>query len=150
VLIAVSYAGCGLSLSVNAITLLGFHSKALMDLQVGLFLAVFPVCLPAVLAQHRLLSEFSQLDRLRLGNKLWRVIEARAPKWLPRLSSVLMGYALALFAVFAYLNFSNQSASELDEIRLLSAYAAAFYAAAAMLLASYVESEHPLVRDEIL
>ncbi|HYL59389.1 MAG TPA: hypothetical protein VEU51_10995 [Candidatus Acidoferrales bacterium] len=144
-----AFAGCGLSLSVHAITLLGFHSKALLDLQLGLFLGVFPVFLAAVLAQQRLLSEFSQLDRFKLGNKMWRVIVARTPKWLRTLSYVLMGYALALFAVFAYLNFRNESASELDEIRLMSAYSAAFYTAAAMVLVSYVESEHPLGRDEI-
>src|SRR6266446_362393 len=111
----------------------------------GLFLGIFLVFLPAVLAQERLLWEFSFLDRLKvsfnpkLAYRLWIQMLGKTPRWLRASSVALLVYAVALFAGFAYRTFpaSVNSLENLDMIQLMSAYAAAFCSAAAALLSSY-------------
>jgi len=151
----VAMGGCALSLSVLTLALLGFHSKTLLNFQIALFVGVFPVFFLAVLAQERLLSEFSFRDRVRMNNPefglkvIRKVLVAHAPKWLWVTSIALLVNALAQFAVFAYATFPAKSASKADELRLFSAYAAAFYSAAAMILLSYAGTELPMRPDEL-
>ena len=148
-LAAVSIAGCALSISVQVIALLGFHSKALLNFQIGLFLGMFPLAIPTFLAQERLLPRLPFLDRVRRSHVAWNVLLAKTPEWLRRTFTALGYYAMASFVVFLFKNFSTKIPSEHDELWILSAYAAAFYSAFAAILMSYARSERPLRLDEI-
>jgi hypothetical protein len=142
---AVALAGCALSVAVHLIALLGFHSKALLNLQVSLFFGVFLMFVPAVLAERLLFSEFpsSMFDSRFNGAAKLKIILACNPKWLRQTYYALLYYFFAFFAVFAYRTFPNH-AGQLDEILLFSAGAAGFYCAEAAMLMSYARSEHPL------
>jgi hypothetical protein len=141
--------GCALSVLVHLIALLGFHSKALLSFQLGLFLGLVPMAIPTFLAQERLLSKLSFLDRVRKSHVAWKVIVAKTPRWLRRTFATLGCYAMASFVVFLFRNFSTKIPSDHDELWIMSVYAAAFYSAYAAILTSYVESERPLRLDEI-
>ena len=130
------------------IALLGFHPKAILNFQLGLFLGIFPMFIPAYLAQERLLSELSRLDRLSYVVHR-RIILANAPAWLQKMYKMLGYYFFAFFAVFAYRTFPNKATTELDEVLLLSVGAALFYSGFAANLTSYAGTEHPLRLDEI-
>jgi hypothetical protein len=150
----VDLVGCALSASVHLVALLGFHSKAILNFQIGLFLGIFLMFVPAFLAQERLLSKFSSRDRFRMFDPRFsrkvrlKIIFVNTPRWLRRTVNALLCYYLAFFAVFAYRTFPNK-ATELDEILLFSAGTAVFYCGFAAILTSYVASERPLRPDEI-
>ena len=72
------------------------------------------------------------------------------PGWLRRTYTALGYYAMALFAIFLFRNFSTKVPSDYDELWILSAYAAAFYSAIAAILMSYARSERQLRPDELL
>jgi hypothetical protein len=144
--------GCALSVSVHFITL-GFYSKALLNLQIGLMFGIFPMGLLVLFATQRLQSELSARYRFWMfdpffSSKVRKMTLANAPKWLRSLCNALLYYFLAFFVVFLYRTFPNK-ATNLDEVQLFSAGAAAFYVAFAALLTSYAASEHPLRLDEI-
>ena len=151
----VALAGCALSVSVHLITLLGFYSKAIFNFQMGLFVAIFPMSLPVLFAQSRLMSAVSPRDRVRLFDPKHnsrireKVILANTPAWLRKLFSALLYYFIIFFVVFAYRNFPNKTTSELVEVQMFSACAAGFYSGFAALLTSYAGTDHRLTLDEI-
>ena len=147
---SVALAGCALSVCVHLIALLGFNSKALLSFELGLFLVMFPIGIPACLAHERLLPKLSFLDRFRKSWVISQVSIAKAPKWLRKMYRALGCYAMALFAIFLYRNFSTKVPSDYEELWILSAYSAAFYSAFAAILMSYVRTERPLRSDELL
>ena len=149
-LTAVSIAGCALSILVHVIALLGFHSKALLNFQIGLFLGMVPLAaIPASLAWERLLPRLSFLDRVRRSHVAQKALLAKTPEWLRRTFTALGYYAMASFVVFLFKNFSTKIPSQRDELWILSAYAAVFYSAFAAILMSYARSDRPLRLDEI-
>jgi len=147
-------AGCALSVCVHLIALLGSHSQALLNFQLGLFVGVFVLFVPAYLAQERLLSEFSSRDRFRMFDPRFsskvrlKILLGNTPKWLRQTCNALLYYYLVFFVIFAYRNFPNK-ASMLDAIPLFSSGTAVFYCAFAAILTSYAGSERPLRPDEI-
>jgi hypothetical protein len=152
----VAIAGCALSLSVHVLALIGVYSKSILNFEIGLFTGVFPVFLLAVLAQERLLTKFTFQDRMirmldpKFGHKVVsRLLLGQSPKWLRTVFIALFVNALAQFAIFAYQTFPSGTASQSTELRILSAYAAAFYSAAATILASYARTERVLGPDEL-
>jgi len=145
----VALAGFALSVVVHMISMVGFHSQIFLRFQIDLFFGMFFLFLPAALAQERLLCQFSFRDRLRtfnpkLASKLWRRLISPAPKWLRGLVFAVGVYTLIIFGAFIYTTNPAKPTSELDEIRLMSAFAAVFYAGAAMILIAYARSDHPL------
>ena len=148
-LAAVSIAGCALSVCVHLIVLLGFHSKAILSFQVGLFLGIFPLGIPAFLAQERLLARWSFRERVGNSWATQKALLAKAPERLRWTFFALGYYAMAAFVVFLCRNFSTKVPSERDELWILSAYAAAFYSGFATMLMSYARSERPLRPEEI-
>jgi hypothetical protein len=154
VLSAVSIAACALSVCVHLIALLGFHSKSILNFQLGLFFGVFIMFWPAYLAQERLLSQISFKDRFRMFDPRFshkmrsKIILVNTPTWLRQVCYGILCYFFIFFAVFAYRTFPNK-ASELDEILLFSGCAAGFYSGYAAILASYARTERLLRPDEI-
>ena len=142
---AVALLECALSVSVHLIALLGFHSKGILNFQIGLTFGIFAMFIPTYLAQWLLLSEFpsSMFDSRFNGAAKLKIILACNPNWLRQTDYALLYYFFAFFAVFAYRTFPNH-AGRLDEILLFSAGAAGFYCAEAAMLMSYGRSEHPL------
>jgi hypothetical protein len=145
----IALAGLALSISVHLLALLGFHSKAILKFQIGLFLGIFPMFILAYLAQERLLSELSLRERWGNHKLIWKILFANTPEWLRRTVTALMYYALASFALFLGRNYSTKVAGEWDELWILSVYAAAFYSSIAAILMSYARTERPLRRYEI-
>ena len=150
---AVALAGCALSICIHLIALLGFYYKAILNFQLALMFGIFPLAIPVVLAQERLLSELSFRDRMfgrKLGyNVTWKILLVKTPEWLRRTVTALMYYTIASFVVFLFKNFSTKVASGHDELWIVSAYGAFFYSAFAAILMSYARSERPLRPDEI-
>lgn len=146
---AVALVGCTLSVCIHLIALLGFQSRAILNVQLGLFVGIAPMGIPAFLAHERLLPKFSFLDRVRKSWEIWQASIANAPHWLRRMFTALGYYAMGLFVVFLWRNFSTKVPSDRDELWITSAYAATFYSAYATMLTSYARSERPLRRDEI-
>ena len=146
---SVALAGCALSLCVHLLSLVGFYSKAVLDFQICLCLGVFPFGLTAILAQKALLSAFPTFAFSSRVARASRVaLLAGTPIWLKNAADALTAYAVALFVLFAIRNFPNMG-TKLDELRLFSAYAAAFYTAPAAILTSYANTERSLRPDEI-
>jgi hypothetical protein len=156
----VALAGCGLSLSMHALALLGFYSKEILNFQLALFVGVFPLFIPVILAQERLLSEFSfsfgehlRLIYTKIGRKrarrISRALVANAPKWLRIMTKGLSVNAAAQFLILGYRTFPTNPASKSEELRFLSAFAAVFYSAAAEMLLSYSGSESPISPESI-
>ena len=152
---AVAVTGCVLSLSVHLLALAGASSKSLLKLALGLLVGVFPIFFLAVLAQERLLSKFTFRDRMirmlnpKFARRVQRFIKSRAPKWLQGMFLALLVNALVQLLLFAFQAVSPDPPSQAVQLRLVSAYAAAFYAGAAMVLASYANTERTLAADEI-
>ncbi|MGC1341468.1 MAG: hypothetical protein WA854_04035 [Candidatus Binataceae bacterium] len=145
---AAALAGFALSGAVNLISLLGFYSRPILSFQIDLVFGMFFVSLFAGLAQERLMCQFSFRDRLRtmnpkLASKVRRRLSSPAPKWLRRLFWGAMVYTFILFGLFIYGTLSA-TPSDLDEVRVMSAFAAVFYSGAAMVLTAYARSDHPL------
>jgi len=152
VLSKVALVCCALSVLVHVIAL-GFYSKALLNFQIGLFLAIFPMFLPVLFASRRLQSELYAHSRFwmfnpRLSSKVQKMTLANAPTWLLRALYALFIYYFAFFVLFAYRTFPNK-ATNLDEVQVISAGAAVFYIAFAAVLTSYARTDHPLRLDEI-
>jgi hypothetical protein len=152
----IAMAGCALSLSVHVLALIGVYSKYILNFGKGLFIGVFPVFFLAVLAQERLLSKFTFRDRTfrmfnpKFAHKVtWKLLLGQAPKWLRAVLMTLFVNALAQFALFAYQTVPSGSPSESAQLRIISAYAAVFYAAAATILASYASTDRALRPDEL-
>jgi hypothetical protein len=152
----IAIAGCALSLSVHVLALIGVYSKSIVNFGRGLFIGVFPVFFLAVLAQERLLSKFTFRDRMfrmfnpKFAHKVtWKLLLGQAPKWLRAVLMVLFVNALAQFALFAYQIVRSGSPSQSAQLRIDSAYAAVFYAAAATILGSYARTERALGPDEL-
>lgn len=151
----VALVGCALSVLVHLITLLGFSSKAILNFQIGLVLAIFPVSIPVLFAQARLMSGLSPRDRVRLFDPKHnsrireKVILANTPAWLRKLFSALLYYFIIFFVVFTYRTFPSKTTSELVEVQMFSACAAGFYSGIAALLTSYAGTDHPLTLNEI-
>jgi hypothetical protein len=142
---AVALAACAMSVCVHLIALLGSHSKALLNFQLGLSFGIFAMFIPVYLAERLLFSEFpsSMFDsRFYRSGKL-KIILADNPKWVGQTYYALLYYFFAFFAVFAYRTFPNR-ATQVDEILLFSAGAAGFYCGFAAILMSYGRSEHPV------
>jgi hypothetical protein len=152
---AVALAACGMSVCVHLIALLGSHSKSLLNFQLGLFVGIFVLFVPAYLAQERLLSEFSSRDRFRMFDPRFsskvrlKILLANTPKWLRQMCNALLYYYIVFFVIFAYRTFPNKALSELDEILLFSSGTAVFYCGFAAILTSYARTEYPLRPDEI-
>lgn len=144
----IAMAGCAMSLFVHALVLLGFYTAAIFRLQLPLFLGGFAMLIVACLAQEALLSQFTFAQRMR-GRSVMRALTANAPTWLRYASYAILAYALALFLVFSCGTFLNKPVTESDELRIFTAYTAAFYAGAAMILMSYSRTDHPLRPDEL-
>jgi hypothetical protein len=140
----VALVGCALSVFVHLIALLGFHSKGILNFQIGLSFGIFAVFIPAFLAERLLFSEFpsSMFDSRFNGSARLKIILENNPKCLGQTYYALLYYFFAFFAVFAYRTFPNH-AGQLDEILLFSAGAAGFYCAEAAILLSYGRSLHP-------
>jgi hypothetical protein len=141
-----SLVGCGLSLCIHLLSLAGFYSKFVFNFQMALFFGVFPIGLVVVLAQESLLWNVSQYDRAFRPHKMIAAVFAGCPSWLKNGSYGLGAYAIALFVFLGAL--SNMD-DKLNELRLFSAYPAAFYAAFAGILISYANTERSLSPDEI-
>jgi len=135
--------------------LLGFYSKGIFNLQMSLFVAIFPISLPVLFAQSRLMSGLSPGDRYRLFDRKFnsrireKIILANTPEWLRKLFSALLYYFIIFFVVFTYRTFPNKTTSALVEVQMFSACAAGFYSAIAALLTSYAGTHHPPTLDEI-
>jgi len=155
VLSNLALAGCALSVLVHLITLLGVYSKAIFNFQMGLFVAAFPMSLPILFAQSRLMSALSPGDRVRLfdpthNSKIReKIMLGNTPAWLRKLFSALLYYFVVFLVVFTYRTFPNKNTSELLEVQMFSVGAAVFYSAIAALLTSYAGTDHPLTLDEI-
>ena len=151
----VALVGCALSVSVHLITLLGFCSKAIFNFQIGLVLAIFPMSLPVLFAQARLMSALTPRDRVRLFDPKHntrireKIILANTPAWLRKLLSALLYYFIVFFVVFTYRNFPNKTTPELVEVQMFSIGAGVFYSGIAALLTSYSGTDHPLTFEEI-
>ncbi|HUN58674.1 MAG TPA: hypothetical protein VMU41_11205 [Candidatus Binataceae bacterium] len=133
------------------LTLFGYYSEFLFHLEARLFIVLFALVIFTVSAQERLRSEFSTAEKMSFGfgSKIfWRIL-ASAPKWLRWASATLFLYAVLSFAVFAVVTSQAQFGGQLNFLRLLSAYFAAFFLGAATLLAAYVRSNGPLKRSEL-
>jgi hypothetical protein len=154
VLSEVALVGCALSVLVHVIALLGFYSRAILYFQLGLVSGIFLMSIPALLAQERLLSEFSSRDRFRMFDPRYsrkvrlKILLANTPKWLRQTFNALLCYFVAFFVMFVYRTFPNKG-SELDEVLQFSAGTAVFYSGIAAILTSYAASERPLRTDEI-
>ena len=151
----VALVGCALSVSVHVITLLGFYSKAIFNFQMGLFVAAFPMSLPVLFAQERLMSGLSRRNRVRLFDPKHnsrireKIILGNTPAWLRKLFSALLYYFIVFFVVFTFRTFPNKTTSALVEVQMFSIGAGVFYSAIAALLTSYAETDHPLTLEEI-
>ena len=149
---SLALAGCALSLCVHFLSLAGFYSQLIFKVQMCLFVGVFPLGVITILAQESLLSEFSTFKRIftfRLARASRAAMLAGTPVWLRNAADALTAYAVSLFVLFVIRNFPNMG-TKLDELRLFSAYPAAFYAAFAAILTSYANTERPLRPDEIV
>src|SRR5260370_19615939 len=143
----VALVGCALSASVHLITLLGFYNKAIFDFQMGLFVAIFPMSLPALFAAQHLQSELTADNPFWIFNpafrsKVRKATLANTPNWLLRTMNGLLYYFLAFFVVFAVRTFPNKAADR-EAVQMFSAGAAAFYSGIAALLTSYANTERP-------
>lgn len=146
---AVALMGFALSAAVHVMSMTGLYSPAILRFQIDLVFGMLLLSLFAVLAQEWRLRRFSFCDRLRtinpkLASKVRRQLSASAPKWLRRLVWAAMIYTFALFGLFIYRTIPAKPPSELDEIQVMSAFAAVFYSGAAMVLIAYARSDHPL------
>lgn len=145
---AIALVGFGLSAAVHVMSMSGLYSPAIMGFQIALVFGMLLVSLFAVLAQEWRLCRFSIRDRLRMyspkfGSEVRRRLSSAEPKWLRRLFWGVMLYTFILFGLFIYRTVSAKP-SKLDEVRVISAFAAVFYSGAAMVLIAYARSEHPL------
>jgi len=134
------------------IELAGFHSKAIMDLQTGLYLGMAATCIPDALARRRLLPKISFYQRVMKAQGTEYLIRARAPKWLRQLSAALVYYGLGSILVFSCLELLSrvQSQRELWQTAAASGFAVFGYSIVATTLISYARSERPFTADEIL
>jgi hypothetical protein len=149
----VALVGCALSASVHLITLLGFYNKAIFKFQMGLFLAIFPMSLPALFATQRLQSELTARNPFWMFNpsfssKVRKMTLANTPEWLRRIYKAFLFYFIAFFVVFVFRTFPK-NATKLDEVQMFSACAASFYSGIAAILTAYAGTERPLRLDEI-
>ena len=88
-------------------------------------------------------------DSAQFSPKLMPALTGHAPWWLRKGAYVLGIYAIALFVILVLRTLPNKAMSKLDELLLFSAYPAAFYAGAAMILTSYSRSDHVIRPDEL-
>jgi hypothetical protein len=134
------------------IDLAGFHSKAIMHLQIGLCLGVAASFVPCTLARRRLLPKMSFYQRVMKARGIQYLTQARAPKWLRRVNVVLGYYWLGSFVVFFCLELLSRGTSqrELWHNAWVSAFAMVCYSTIATTLMSYARTERPFTTDEIL
>jgi hypothetical protein len=134
------------------IELAGFHSKAIMHLQMGLCLGMVASGIPYTLARRRLLPKLSFYQRVMKARGLNYLIQVRAPKWLRQLNAALTFYWMGSFVVFFCLELLSRGPSqrELWHNASLSSFAVVCYSTGATVLMSYARSERPFTTDEIL
>jgi hypothetical protein len=149
---AVALAGCVLLVLTQVIELVGFHSKAIMHLQMALYLGMVASSIPFILARRRLLPRMSFYQRVMKARGIQYLIQVRAPKWLRQLNAVVGFYWLGSFLVFLCLELLSKGPSqrELWHNASVSAFAVVCYSTIATLLMSYARSERPFTTDEIL
>ena len=149
---AVALSACALTVLTQMIELVGFHSKAIMDLQMGLCLGIATSYMPYTIARRRLLPKLSFYERVMRFRGIQYLTQARAPKWLRQLNAALAYYWMGSFVVFFCLELLSKgpSQSELWHDAWVSSFVVMGYSIIATLLMSYARSERPFRADEIL
>ena len=149
---AVALAGCVLLLLTQVIELVGFHSEAIMHLQMGLGLGMVASSIPFSLARRRLLPKMSFYERVMKAQGIQYLTQARAPKWLRQLNRALAFYWLGSSVVFFCLELLSRGPSqrELWHNAWVNAFAVVGYSTVATVLMSYARSERSFRADEIL
>jgi hypothetical protein len=149
---AVALSACALTFLTQMIELAGFHSKAIMHLQMGLCFGAIVNGIPYTLARRRLLPKMSFYQRVMKARGLNYLIQVRAPKWLRQLNAALIFYWMGSFVVFFCLELLSRGPSqrELWHNAWVSSIAVVCYSTAATVLMSYARTERPFTADEIL
>ena len=148
---AVALSACALTILTQMIELAGFHSKAIMHLQLGLYLACVATLIPSTLARRRLLPELSFYDRVMRFQGIQHLTQARAPKWLRQLNAALAYYWMGSFVIFLCLELlRGPSQRELWHNAWVSSFVVMGYSTVATVLMSYARSERPFRAGEIL
>jgi hypothetical protein len=149
---AVALSACALTVLTQMIELAGFHSKAIMHLQIGLCLGMAASYVPYTLARRRLLPKLSFYERVMRARGIQYLTQARAPKWLRQLNAALAYYWMGSFVVFFCLELLSKgpSQSELWHDAWVSSFVVAGYSTVATVLMSYTRSERSFRADEIL
>ena len=149
---AVLLAAGALTAFSQIIELVGFHSKAIMHLQTGLYVGVVATIIPYALARRRLLPEMTFYQRVMKARGIQYLTQARAPKWLRQLNAAVGFYWLGSFVVFFCLELLSREPSqrELWDNARVSSLAVLGSSVIATTLISYARSERPFTADEIL
>jgi hypothetical protein len=149
---AVALSACALTVLTQMIELAGFHSIAIMHLQMGLWLGIAASYIPYALARRRMLPKLSFYERVMRGRGIQYLTQARAPKWLRQLNAALAYYWMGSFVVFFCLELLSKgpSQSELWHDAWVSSFVVAGYSTVATVLMSYTRSERSFRADEIL
>ena len=149
---ALALAACALTILTQMIELAGFHSKAIMHLQMGLWLGIAASYVPYTITRRRLLPELSFYERVMRFQGIQHLTQARAPKWLRQLNAALAYYWMGSFVVFFCLELLSKgpSQSELWHDAWVSSWLVVGYSTVATVLMSYARSERPFRADEIL
>ncbi len=130
--LVLSGVGAVASASLHIVSLAGIWTPMLFDLTVAAFVAVFIVWMPAFLAGDTMTRGFRWRDK-------WKAAMRGAPRWMRRLPLCMLVYAIVVFSLFGVWRLrTGRGADRLAQFRLLSAYAAAFHAAAFSALYSYL------------
>jgi hypothetical protein len=138
--LVLSGGGAVVSACVHAVSLAGIWTPMLFDLTVAAFVAVFIVWMPAFLAEDAVTRGLRWRDK-------WKAATRGAPRWMRRLPLWMLAYAFAVFSLFgAWRLLTGRGADRIAQLRLLSAYAAAFHAAAFSALYSYLHMERSTSR----
>ena len=149
---AVALSACALTILTQMIELSGFHSKAIMHLQMGLWLGIAASYVPYTITRRRLLPKLSFYERVMRFRGIQYLTQARAPKWLRQLNAALAYYWMGSFVVFFCLELLSKglSQSELWHNAWVSSFVVMGYSTVATVLMSYARSERPFRADEVL
>ena|SRR5208282_96500 len=151
---AVATAGFALAL----LTYLAVHVesglKVLNDLALGLFVAVLPLALVALVVRFALVcidnrcGPWALLARTysRPDTAPMRITVKAAPAWLNNAVMVAGLYAAIIFGFFVWRIFPNGKPTALDQASLLSAFSAVFYLVIVLLLFPYASSSTAMSR----
>ena len=148
---AVALSACALTILTQMIELAGFHSKAIMHLQMGLWLGIAASYVPYTITRRRLLPKLSFYERVMRFRGIQYLTQARAPKWLRQLNAALAYYWMGSFVVFFCLELLSREPSQRDlwDNARVSSLAVLGSSVIATTLISYARSERPFTADEI-